>query len=92
MTAAGRPSAAALAVAGLAAAAAYFAAPHWQAPAVQLAATPVPALAFAASDALIAFDRLHAPMPGASVPIMALYWLGQSGIAASCAGEQRAAR
>jgi uncharacterized membrane protein YhhN len=50
------------------------------------------ALAFAASDTLIAFDRFHAPMPGASAPIMVLYWLGQSGIAASCAGGQRAAR
>ena len=32
---------------------------------------------------LIAFDRFHAPIPGASLPIMALYWLGQWGIAAS---------
>jgi alkenylglycerophosphocholine/alkenylglycerophosphoethanolamine hydrolase len=41
------------------------------------------ALAFAASDTLIAFDRFHAPIPGAALPIMALYWLGQWGIAAS---------
>jgi uncharacterized membrane protein YhhN len=36
---------------------------------------------FAVSDTLIALDRFHAPIPGARVPIMALYWLGQSGIA-----------
>jgi alkenylglycerophosphocholine/alkenylglycerophosphoethanolamine hydrolase len=41
------------------------------------------ALAFAASDTLIAFDRFHAPIRGASLPIMALYWLGQWSIAAS---------
>ena len=50
------------------------------------------ALAFGASDTLIAFDRFHAPMPGAAGPVMLLYWPGQSGIAASCAGEERAAR
>ncbi len=43
------------------------------------------ALAFAASDTLIAFDRFHARIPGAGLPIMLLYWLGQWGIAASCA-------
>jgi uncharacterized membrane protein YhhN len=41
------------------------------------------ALAFGASDTLIAFDRFAAPVPGARWPIMLLYWLGQSGIAAS---------
>jgi uncharacterized membrane protein YhhN len=41
------------------------------------------ALAFGASDTLIAFDRFHAPIPEAGWLIMALYWLGQSGIAAS---------
>ena len=41
------------------------------------------ALAFAASDTLIAFDRFHAAIPGAAWPIMILYWLGQWGIAAS---------
>jgi uncharacterized membrane protein YhhN len=43
------------------------------------------ALAFAVSDTLIAFDRFHAPIPGAALPIMVLYWLGQWGIAASAA-------
>jgi len=41
------------------------------------------ALAFAASDSLIAFDRFHAPIAGAAWPIMVLYWLGQWSIAAS---------
>jgi uncharacterized membrane protein YhhN len=41
------------------------------------------AMAFAASDTLIAFNRFAAPIPGARWPIMILYWLGQSGIAAS---------
>lgn len=41
------------------------------------------ALAFAASDTLIAFDRFHAAIPGVGSPIMILYWLGQCGIAAS---------
>lgn len=41
------------------------------------------AVAFGASDALIAFDRFSAPVPGARWPIMILYWLGQCGIAAS---------
>jgi alkenylglycerophosphocholine/alkenylglycerophosphoethanolamine hydrolase len=43
------------------------------------------ALAFAASDTVIAFDRFHAPVPGARWAVMALYWLGQWGIAASAA-------
>ncbi len=41
------------------------------------------AIAFGASDTLIAFDRFAAPIPGARWPIMVLYWLGQCGIAAS---------
>jgi uncharacterized membrane protein YhhN len=41
------------------------------------------AVAFGASDTFIAFDRFAAPIPGARWPIMVLYWLGQSGIAAS---------
>lgn len=41
------------------------------------------AVAFGLSDTLIAFDRFSAPIPGARWPIMLLYWLGQSGIAAS---------
>jgi alkenylglycerophosphocholine hydrolase len=41
------------------------------------------AVAFGASDTLIAFNRFATPFPGARWPIMALYWLGQSGIAAS---------
>jgi uncharacterized membrane protein YhhN len=41
------------------------------------------AVAFGASDTLIAFDRFAAPIPGAAWPIMLLYWLGQCGIAAS---------
>jgi len=41
------------------------------------------AVAFGASDTLIAFNRFAAPLPGVRWPIMILYWLGQSGIAAS---------
>lgn len=41
------------------------------------------ALAFGASDTLIAFDRFHAPIAGVRLPILLLYWLGQWGIAAS---------
>ena len=41
------------------------------------------AIAFGASDTLIAFNRFDAPIPGVRWPIMLLYWLGQSGIAAS---------
>jgi uncharacterized membrane protein YhhN len=44
------------------------------------------ALAFAASDTLIALDRFHAPLPGASLPIMLLYWAGQCGIAGTALG------
>lgn len=41
------------------------------------------AVAFGASDTLIAFDRFAEPIPGVRWPIMILYWLGQWGIAAS---------
>ena len=41
------------------------------------------AVAFGASDTLIAFDRFRAPIPDARWPIMGLYWLGQWGIAAA---------
>ncbi len=41
------------------------------------------AVAFGASDTLIAFDRFSQPIPGVRWPIMVLYWLGQCGIAAS---------
>jgi alkenylglycerophosphocholine hydrolase len=41
------------------------------------------AVAFGASDTLIAFNRFAAPIPGVRWPITILYWLGQSGIAAS---------
>ncbi len=58
------------------------------------AAGLVGALLFAASDSLIALDRFHAPIAGVVVPIMALYWLGQLGIAASAigVGESASAR
>jgi alkenylglycerophosphocholine/alkenylglycerophosphoethanolamine hydrolase len=41
------------------------------------------AVAFAASDSLLAVDRFHAAVPGAGYTILALYWLGQLGIAIS---------
>jgi uncharacterized membrane protein YhhN len=41
------------------------------------------ALLFAASDTLIAVHRFHAPVPGVELPIMALYFAGQLGIARS---------
>jgi uncharacterized membrane protein YhhN len=44
------------------------------------------AVAFGASDTLIAFDRFVEPMPGARWLIMVLYWVGQCGIAASAVG------
>lgn len=47
------------------------------------------AVAFGASDTLIAFDRFLEPMPGARIPILVLYWLGQLGIAASLAFGRR---
>jgi alkenylglycerophosphocholine/alkenylglycerophosphoethanolamine hydrolase len=44
------------------------------------------ALAFAASDTLIALDRFHAPLPGAPLPIILLYWAGQCGLAGAAVG------
>lgn len=41
------------------------------------------AVAFGASDTLIAFDRFATPIPGARWAIMLLYWLGQTGLADS---------
>ena len=41
------------------------------------------AVAFGASDTLLAFDRFSAPVPAARWAIMVLYWLGQCGLAAS---------
>jgi len=41
------------------------------------------ALLFAASDSILALDKFHRPLRGASVPIMALYWAGQFFIALS---------
>lgn len=49
------------------------------------------ALLFAASDSLIAMHRFVAPQQWANVPIMALYWLGQSGIAAAAVVAGRGA-
>jgi uncharacterized membrane protein YhhN len=50
------------------------------------------AVAFGASDTLIAFDRFLQPLPAARIPILVLYWLGQLGIAASMAlGRRRPA-
>jgi uncharacterized membrane protein YhhN len=43
------------------------------------------AIAFGASDTLLAFDRFLQPIEGVHVPILLLYWLGQCGIAASAA-------
>lgn len=59
----------------------------WRASAVSLAsgawAAAIGAMLFGASDTLIALDRFHAEIPGAPWLIMALYWAGQFGIAAS---------
>ncbi len=52
-------------------------------PALAAALGLLGAVAFGASDTLIAFNRFAEPIPGARWPIMVLYWLGQSGIAAS---------
>jgi uncharacterized membrane protein YhhN len=41
------------------------------------------AVLFGMSDTLIGLDHFRAPLPGARVPIILLYWLGQLGIAAS---------
>lgn len=43
------------------------------------------AVLFGMSDTLIGLDRFRAPLPGARVPIILLYWLGQLGVAASTA-------
>jgi uncharacterized membrane protein YhhN len=45
------------------------------------------AVAFAASDTLIALDRFEAPIPGARYAIILLYWAGQLGIALSSRGD-----
>ena len=51
------------------------------------------AIAFAASDSLIAVHRFVSPLPWSDVPIMLLYWAGQCGIAFAAirAGEARSA-
>jgi alkenylglycerophosphocholine hydrolase len=41
------------------------------------------AVLFGMSDTLIGLDRFRAPLAGARVPIILLYWLGQLGLAAS---------
>jgi uncharacterized membrane protein YhhN len=41
------------------------------------------AVLFGASDTLIAADRFHGPLSGVGLPVMALYWAGQVGIAGS---------
>jgi hypothetical protein len=41
------------------------------------------AVMFGMSDTLIAVDRFHAALPAARYAIMALYWAGQAGLAAS---------
>jgi alkenylglycerophosphocholine hydrolase len=41
------------------------------------------AVAFGASDTLVAWSRFATPVPGAGWLIMVLYWLGQAGIAAA---------
>jgi uncharacterized membrane protein YhhN len=43
------------------------------------------AIAFGASDTLLAFDRFLQPISGVHFAILVLYWLGQCGIAASAA-------
>ncbi len=48
------------------------------------------AIAFGASDTLLAFDRFLQPITGVHFPILVLYWLGQWGIAASAALGARA--
>jgi uncharacterized membrane protein YhhN len=52
-------------------------------PALAAAVGLAGALAFGASDTLIALDRFVEPIPGVRWPIMLLYWLGQWAIAAS---------
>jgi len=46
------------------------------------------ALAFGASDTLLAFDRFVGPVPASGWLILVLYWLGQWGIAASVIGRR----
>ncbi len=48
------------------------------------------AILFAASDSLIAIHRFVAPIAWSDPPIMILYWLGQTGIAASAVVAGRA--
>jgi uncharacterized membrane protein YhhN len=50
------------------------------------------AIAFGASDTLIALDRFAQPIAGVQLPILVLYWLGQWGIAASAALSARESR
>jgi alkenylglycerophosphocholine/alkenylglycerophosphoethanolamine hydrolase len=50
------------------------------------------AIAFGASDTLLAFDRFLQPISGVHFAILALYWLAQCGIAASAALGAREAR
>jgi alkenylglycerophosphocholine/alkenylglycerophosphoethanolamine hydrolase len=47
------------------------------------------AILFAASDSLIAVHRFVTPLAWASVPIMLLYWLGQTGIAGAALAAAR---
>ena len=49
------------------------------------------AIAFGASDTLIAFDRFLQPIAHVELPVLLLYWLGQWGIAASAAFASREA-
>jgi uncharacterized membrane protein YhhN len=51
----------------------------------------VGAALFVCSDALIAIDRFHRPLPHALVPILALYWIAQWCIAASLPAGNEAA-
>ncbi|HRI08165.1 MAG TPA: lysoplasmalogenase [Nannocystaceae bacterium] len=48
------------------------------------------ALAFIASDTILAFNRFSEPIAGAGYSIILLYWLGQLGIAASAWDHSRA--
>ncbi len=50
------------------------------------------ALLFGGSDSLLALDRFHAALPGASYAIMLLYWAGQLGIALSAGRALRVAK
>jgi uncharacterized membrane protein YhhN len=47
------------------------------------------AVLFGASDSLIAAHRFHAPIAGVDVPIMVLYYAGQTGIAWSALAPRR---